>query len=1166
MNIRSFYESFSREAIAGGKIIYESGGVTRLTRGLSGRYYGSVRDKSVEYRTVVTVSDDMNASELGCSCPSASFCSHEAAFLFAILAGTDKPAGKELNRNCRFSGHGYLSVCPEYVSAAARGRETVACARRIAETDRVRILADYINSDGNRAVSARVGSHNRFSSSEEETELVFGPDGLPKAGRCGCMPDGGDFLCEHMTALLFSLFPEDTAPEVETPDSVKRLIKSAAMRKRFPTAPGSVRLEPELSLSFDSRLRLDFCIGREKLFAVRSIPELLENIKAGVTAGYGRNCVIDHSIDSFDEQSKAYIRFLRSRRGDEVPGYGHSPAGVYLSEDNIDDFFSIAEAEKIRFDGREVSLRREDPELKLSIVRAGRNGCRVAFDGEALCLLGCGERCYVLKSDCIYISGRDFAGSAAGLLKILGEEGRDGLSLSLSDLKAFFSGVLLPLKQYAVWSLGDEKLREYIPPELECRVKISSDSPSSARAELEFRYGDSVFKGFGEKTGAGFRDIVGEERAESIVREFFPNMDLAGQAACIFDSEDGVYRLVKEGLPKLREAAKVSVSGDFALAKVRRGADVRISLDLSGEGVDLNLDAGGYSMEELAAILNAMETGESFVRFDDGTYADLESGDFDELGQLVFGLALDPAELSEHMKLPKYRMLFLEAMARENSRLTFERSRVFRREAGSFDALLSENDEVPESFAGKLRPYQAEGFFWMKAIESRGFGGILADDMGLGKTVQALALLLSAPPAGAEGLPGIVVCPTSIVSNWMSECERFAPSIRAVAVTGTAAERAARIASLSDCGLVVTSYDSLKRDAPLYAGTEFRVVIADEAQFIKNRYTQAANAVKALRARSRIALTGTPVENYPSELWSIFDFLMPGYLGSYARFRSRTELPIARGSREALMLLRRQTAPFMLRRVKRDVLRELPEKTESVLYTRFGSAQKKAYTAVSAALVAELRAKLAAAGFRAEDNIAVLTLLLRLRQICCHPPLCLGDAYAGGSAKLELCMELLSSLLSGGHSVLLFSQFTSMLDVLAEKLEEEKTEYFVLTGKTPPEERLDIVRRFNDGERKVFLVSLKAGGTGLNLTGADTVIHYDPWWNTAAQNQATDRAYRIGQDRHVHVYRLIVEDSIEQKIMEFQEKKAELAAALVDGSDGSAARLSPEELLELFEN
>ena len=424
---------------------------------------------------------------------------------------------------------------------------------------------------------------------------------------------------------------------------------------------------------------------------------------------------------------------------------------------------------------------------------------------------------------------------------------------------------------------------------------------------------------------------------------------------------------------------------------------------------------------------------------------------------------------------------------------------------------------------------------------------------------------MSDPPKGAERGPVLVVCPTSLVANWAAETRRFAPELSLTVVSGGAHERAEAICRLSESALGITSYDSLKRDLPYYKDIIFRAVIADEAQYIKNRATQAANAVKALSSGVKFALTGTPVENSPSELWSIFDYLMPGYLGKYSDFRRTTEQPIAEGDRKALLRLRNQTSPFILRRVKRDVLSELPDKTESVLYTELSGEQRKAYAAVSATLVAEIREKLKQEAPEAGFRFDVLTMLLRLRQICCHPPLCLGESYSGESAKLELCMELIVRLISAGHRVLLFSQFASMLDVIAQRLEAEEISCFMLTGKTPVSERFELVSAFNSGAASVFLISLKAGGTGLNLTGADTVIHYDPWWNTAAQNQATDRAHRIGQERHVHVWRLIAENTVEQKILELQEKKAGLAAALLDGSEGLAARMTPEELLALLE-
>ena len=1164
MNIGKFGECFLPEDSLRGRKIYSSGGVIRITRGMSGRFYGTVRDRFVDHRTRLTLSDGGEISELGCSCPENGFCAHEAAFILAVAekfsasGETGFSTGK-----CIFSDHGYSALCAEYIATASRGKETPAVARRISDMGRVSGIKEE-TSGGKKLIRAKVGGHNRFSTAFEDTELVLDSRGLPESGRCGCMPDGGAFLCEHMEAILFTLFPEEAAPEIESSDAVARLIASARPGRDTVPSPGTLRLVPELNFSYGAHLTLSFLVGKDKLFSVRSISEFLDAVRAGDSLAYGKNTVFDHNIESFTEEARGYIRFLRSRRGDEFPVYGRSASSASLNENNIDDFFSLFRGEKILLNGAETEIVREAPDFRLLFSPAGRSGCRMNFDGEELCLLGAGEKSYVLSCGRLHICGREFTKNAAGLISDLSHAGKDGLLISGSDIGRFFSRVVRPMRDFVSWRISDPALELRFPQELSCRIGISVDGADSARAEGEFIYGDKKFPLFERVKDADIRDIAREAKIERAVLKYFPHMLPAESAAEIISDSAEVFALVRNGIDEIGAMAEVDFTSS-APPKVRPPADIRFSLDLSGGLLNVDISGGEYTARELADVLSALDRGENFVRFGDGTYADLDDGVFEEFSELIRGLTLTPEELAGNMKLPLFRMLYLDAAARRRGSIGFDRSGAFRRAAGIGEGLSPETSGLSEEFLRLLRPYQEEGFMWMRSLEARGFGGILADDMGLGKTVQALALVMSAPPAGSEGKPVLVVCPTSLVANWAAETRRFAPALALTVVSGTAGERAEAISRLSESALGITSYDSLKRDLPYYKDISFRAVIADEAQYIKNRATQAANAVKALASGVKFALTGTPVENSPSELWSVFDYLMPGYLGRYSDFRRTTEVRIAEGDGRALVRLRNQTSPFILRRVKRDVLSELPEKTESVLYTELSGEQRKAYAAVSATLVAEIREKLKEEAPEAGFRFDVLTMLLRLRQICCHPPLCLGENYAGESAKLELCMELLVRLSRDGHRVLLFSQFTSMLDVLAKRLDAEGMAYFVLTGKTHVSERLELVRRFNSGEAFVFLISLKAGGTGLNLTGADTVIHYDPWWNTAAQNQATDRAHRIGQERHVHVWRLIAENTVEQKILELQEKKAGLAAALLDGSDGLAARMTPEELLALLE-
>ncbi|MGN0991402.1 MAG: DEAD/DEAH box helicase, partial [Candidatus Ventricola sp.] len=417
-----------------------------------------------------------------------------------------------------------------------------------------------------------------------------------------------------------------------------------------------------------------------------------------------------------------------------------------------------------------------------------------------------------------------------------------------------------------------------------------------------------------------------------------------------------------------------------------------------------------------------------------------------------------------------------------------------------------------------------------------------ADDMGLGKTIQALAMLLREQELGRP-VRALVVCPASLQLNWLAEAQRFAPSLTARSLMGPAQERTELIGG--EVNILMTSYDQLRRDVQAYEHVEFTHVLLDEAQNIKNAASQAARAVKTLKSQHRFAMTGTPIENRLSELWSIFDFLMPGYLGTYKKFKERFEAPVVREAdeqaRENLHLL---VAPFILRRMKKDVLTDLPEKVETVMSSELTAEQRKLYIAYAAKLKEDSEGGL----LSGQDKMKMLAGLTRLRQLCCDPRLCLEN-YKGGSGKLTQLLEVVQDALSGGHRILLFSQFTSMLSLIGEALAGEGIAYFTLTGETDKETRMELVRQFNEGGADVFLISLKAGGTGLNLTGADVVIHYDPWWNVSAQNQATDRAYRIGQTKGVQVIRLIASDTVEEHILKIQERKKALGDGVLLGEE-----------------
>ncbi|MDD2503727.1 MAG: DEAD/DEAH box helicase, partial [Clostridia bacterium] len=452
---------------------------------------------------------------------------------------------------------------------------------------------------------------------------------------------------------------------------------------------------------------------------------------------------------------------------------------------------------------------------------------------------------------------------------------------------------------------------------------------------------------------------------------------------------------------------------------------------------------------------------------------------------------------------------------------------------------------------------------WLKTLSHYGLGGILADDMGLGKTLQILTLLLSDKEEGSSQ-PSLVIAPTSLIYNWEDEVQKFVPELTTVIITGTKAERKKLLRKIQDVDLVITSYPLIRRDKEDYGEYSFRYCIIDEAQHIKNPRSQTAKSVKSIGAKYRFALTGTPIENSLTELWSIFDFVMPGYLFSHSKFVTTYEKAIVKDQdKEASEELAAHIRPFVLRRLKNDVLKELPEKIESKMMTELTEEQKKVYLAYLVRARGEIFSEIDRSGYE-KSHIRILSAITRLRQICCHPGMFLED-YKGGSGKLQQLEEIVPDALAGGHRILLFSQFTSMLKLIQLRMEKLRIPFFYLDGATEAQERNHLVKRFNEGDRKIFLISLKAGGTGLNLTGADMVIHFDPWWNPAVEEQASDRAYRIGQQKVVHVMRLITRGTIEEKIEKLKEKKRSLADAVIRPGETLVSKLSREEIMALFD-
>jgi superfamily II DNA or RNA helicase len=661
------------------------------------------------------------------------------------------------------------------------------------------------------------------------------------------------------------------------------------------------------------------------------------------------------------------------------------------------------------------------------------------------------------------------------------------------------------------------------------------------------------------------RDFAGERAALArLQRHGFSAPDANGKMQLA--GQNSVLNFLAREFPKLQREWTVTLDEQLENRTLKNIERVEPQFQITPSGVqwfDLGVVFAAGSGEQFSAadIQRLILSGQNHTRLKNGKMAVIDSVAVEELQEVLLDCA--PQQNAAGYRLSNAQAGFLEATLKQHGDWKVQAPTAWRDRAAkqSGEAKL----ECPPlgDLENVLRPYQKQGVAWLHFLRANGFGGILADEMGLGKTLQALAFLRFVRQKNPGGAPMLIVCPTSLVFNWLAEAKKFTPESKVLALHGP--ERHALFSEIKNSDIVVTSYALIRRDAERYREFEFDTTVLDEAQHIKNRQTQNAQAVKAVRSRHRLVLTGTPLENSVLDLWSIFDFLMPGYLGAAKDFRERYELPIAKEKNaEAQSRLARRLRPFMLRRLKREVAKDLPAKLEQVSFCELTSDQRGVYRQVIEASRKEILAAVGDQGL-AKSRMVVLSALLRLRQICCDLRLLKLENVnpANASGKLDLFGELLEEVIDGGHRVLVFSQFVSMLTLLRERLEGEGIEYCYLDGSTT--DRGAVVEKFQTNTAiPVFLISLKAGGVGLNLTGADTVIHFDPWWNPAVEDQATGRAHRIGQARVVTSYKLITRDTVEEKILLLQNRKREIIQATISGEEEFAATLNWEEIQELL--
>ncbi len=1063
----------------------------------------------------------------------------------------------------------------------------------------------------NRVLNLTPGKKNSFSAEVTGSDIYRVQIGLSARGsdvfdyECDCPAAQKSFAaCKHVIAVLKAIQyqqeehiadtmddsadtrkrPRRTKQSSDTYQSGARML--ALFRKKAESKPPQIlTLEPCLYVQHyynHSTAWMELRIGEDRMYVMKNILGFLQAAASKASFPFGKKLTVDTSVMKFsDERSQKLWQMLLKARHEmqETLAYESfynrysfvdtsffQQKRFYLPPRYLEEYLSCMGNQPFPLllnDNRaeNVQVTAGNPALRISVQDQKGAGI-ISFHGETIISLDNDYR-FLLSENRIYISDRNFQELARPLFHSFMDTKR--IHVSKDHMAAFLGTVLPKLETIAQVDLPQSLSEKFLLEPLHGEFYLDYYQ-DGIEVRPSFRYGSTAFNPLLEEAPLTSEQLtlVREEEKEDSLLALFDTYGFFRKDGCFLQpDEDKAYDFLTEALPQLSEEADIFYAESFRRKPIQTMTRITAGVSVNDNDLlEMKLHADNIDFDEILDILSSYRKKQRYHRMKDGTFITLEEQQLSAVAELVESVGIKKGHLQdEAVEIPLSQAMYLDTLAREEDGIRLERSSRFKSMIRDIRHPGESELEVPPSLSHTLRDYQVMGFSWLSTLASYGLGGILADDMGLGKTLQVLSFLLAR--MDQEKAPALIVVPTSLMYNWADEIQRFTPELAFRLVNGTKEERTALLDSEDRVHILLTTYNLLARDLELYREKSFSYCFLDEAQHIKNPATQKAKAVKEIRARVCFALTGTPIENTLTELWSIFDFLMPGYLRSHAKFKQHYETPIVRAQDEhAAKDLKRHVTPFILRRLKRDVLKELPDKVERRITNEMTEAQTKVYRAYFVQAKKEFAEELKKRGL-GESRIKILALLTRLRQIACDPSLFLED-YTGGSGKLDLLGEIISDAAASGHRMLIFSQFTSMLQHIATWLDDQDMDYLYLDGQTPSMERIRLVKRFNEGQMPIFLISLKAGGTGLNLTGADMVIHYDPWWNPAVEDQATDRAYRLGQQNNVQVLKLITKNTIEEKIYELQEKKKSLIDRMIEPGGNFLSKLTDEEIRELF--